>query len=127
MSGTLVPTVMLLTTGTALPYARHAPAARKSNQSPCRAACPAAYPYYATVKADGSPWFELRTLFAQEMIKQGVLMPWLAVSYRHGPDELRKTKQALAHALGICAKGISEGIDKYLIGPAIKPVFRRYN
>lgn len=102
-------------------------AGRQGIQTYVRAAGPAANPYYATVKADGSPWFELRTLFAQEMIKQGVLMPWLAVSYRHGPDELRKTKQALAHALGICAKGISEGIDKYLIGPAIKPVFRRYN
>ena len=91
------------------------------------AAGPAANPYYATVKSDGSPWMELRTLFSQEMIKQGVLMPWLAVSYRHGAGELEKTKAALAHALAVCARATKEGIDKYLVGPPIKPVFRRYN
>lgn len=91
------------------------------------AAGPTVSPYYATVTTVGGPWFELRTLFAQEMIKQGVLFPWIALSYRHGDDELVKTREALAHAMGVCARAISEGIDKYLIGPAIKPVFRRYN
>ena len=91
------------------------------------AAGPAVSPYYATVTADGTPWFELRTLFAQEMIKQGVLMPWLAISYRHGEPELAKTREAIAQAMAVCARGVSEGIDKYLVGPAIKPVFRRFN
>lgn len=91
------------------------------------AAGPAVSPYYATVTTEGAPWFELRTLFAQEMIKQGVLIPWLALSYRHGEAQLAKTREALAQALGVCARGVAEGVDKYLIGPAIKPVFRRYN
>ena len=88
---------------------------------------PAVSPYYATVTEGGEPWFELRTLFAQEMIKQGVLMPWLAVSYRHGSAELDKTQRALELAMSVCARGGSEGVEKYLIGPAIKPVFRRFN
>ncbi|MCD4498927.1 glutamate-1-semialdehyde 2,1-aminomutase [Chromobacterium vaccinii] len=91
------------------------------------AAGPAVSPYYATVTGEGAPWLELRTLFAQEMIKQGVLMPWLALSYRHGDAELEKTREALAAAMDVCARGIAEGVDKYLIGPAIKPVFRRFN
>ncbi|OQS08513.1 glutamate-1-semialdehyde 2,1-aminomutase [Chromobacterium violaceum] len=91
------------------------------------AAGPAVSPYYATVTGEGAPWMELRTLFAQEMIKQGVLMPWLALSYRHGEAEMEKTREALAHAMEVCARGVAEGIDKYLIGPAIKPVFRRFN
>jgi glutamate-1-semialdehyde 2,1-aminomutase len=91
------------------------------------AAGPVVSPYYTTVTAEGVPWFELRTLFSQEMIKQGVLMPWLAFSYRHGDAELAKTREALEHALGVCARAIAEGVDKYLVGPAIKPVFRRYN
>ncbi len=70
---------------------------------------------------------ELRTLFAQEMIKQGVLMPWLAVSYRHGESELDKTREALTEAMEVCARGVAEGVDKYLVGPTIKPVFRRFN
>jgi glutamate-1-semialdehyde 2,1-aminomutase len=91
------------------------------------AAGPVVSPYYATVTAEGAPWFELRTLFSQEMIKQGVLMPWLAFSYRHGAAELAKTHEALVHALGVCALAIAEGMDKFLVGPAIKPVFRRCN
>ncbi|WP_144410197.1 glutamate-1-semialdehyde 2,1-aminomutase [Chromobacterium vaccinii] len=91
------------------------------------AAGPAVSPYYATVTGEGAPWLELRTLFAQEMIKQGVLMPWLALSYRHGDAELEKTREALAAAMDVCARGVAEGVDKYLIGPAIKPVFRRFN
>ena len=91
------------------------------------AAGPAVSPYYATLTAEGTPWFDLRTLFAQEMIKQGVLMPWLAISYRHGDVELAKTRKALGAAMSVCARGITEGIDKYLVGPVIKPVFRKYN
>jgi glutamate-1-semialdehyde 2,1-aminomutase len=91
------------------------------------AAGPDVSPYFATLTAEGAPWFELRTLFAQEMIKQGVLMPWLALSYRHGEAELAKTREALAAAMDICARGVAEGVDKYLVGPAIKPVFRRFN
>jgi glutamate-1-semialdehyde 2,1-aminomutase len=87
----------------------------------------AANPYFSTVKDDKSPWLELRTLFAQEMIKQGILMPWLAFSYRHGDEELAKTKYALEIALKVCASAIQDGVDKYLVGPAIKPVFRKFN
>ena len=61
------------------------------------------------------------------MIRQGVLMPWMAIAYRHGDEELRRTEAALQQAMAVCAHGVAEGIDKYLQGPAIKPVFRRYN
>lgn len=91
------------------------------------AAGPSANPYYNTLTSDGLPWFELRTLFAQEMIKQGVLMPWLAFSYRHGDAELEKSRKALEIAMNVCARGVAEGVENYLIGPAIKPVFRRFN
>jgi glutamate-1-semialdehyde 2,1-aminomutase len=91
------------------------------------AAGPAANPYYAVTDIQGVPWLELRTLFAQEMIRQGVLMPWMAVAYRHGEVELERTESALHQAMSVCARAVNEGIDKYLQGSAIKPVFRRYN
>lgn len=96
-------------------------------QQHMKAAGPAANPYYATVDAGGAPWFALRTLFAQEMVRQGVLMPWMAVAYRHGEVELQRTESALHEAMSVCARGVAEGVEKYLQGPAIKPVFRRYN
>lgn len=88
---------------------------------------PAANPYYLTLDAEGKVSFELRTLFAQEMIKQGVLMPWMAFSFRHGEAELAHTEKALRHALGVCARASASDIAQFLVGPAIKPVFRKYN
>jgi glutamate-1-semialdehyde 2,1-aminomutase len=92
-----------------------------------KAGGPPPNPYYMTLDSAGKPWFELRTLFAQEMIRQGVLMPWLAFSFRHGEAELRHTETALHAAATICAKAVREGVERYLQGPAIKPVFRRFN
>lgn len=92
-----------------------------------KAAGPAANPYYATIDVMGNPSFELRTLFSQEMIRRGVLMPWLAFSYRHGSEQLRDTETALRGSMDVCKKALAEGMEGYLNGPTIKPVFRRFN
>jgi glutamate-1-semialdehyde 2,1-aminomutase len=84
-------------------------------------------PYYLTLDADGKNSLELRTLFSQEMIRHGVLMPWIALSYRHKEDELNKTEQAIEKAFHIYRAALDEGVGKYLEGPAIKPVFRTHN
>ena len=84
-------------------------------------------PGYATRDRQGNVSLPLRTLFSQEMIKQGVLMPWIALSYAHGENELEITFKAVRAALEVYKKALDEGVDKYLVGPAIKPVFRKYN
>jgi glutamate-1-semialdehyde 2,1-aminomutase len=88
---------------------------------------PAVNPSYLTLDSQGNNWLELRTLFLQEMINQGVIMPWISICYRHGVEEMEKTKEATTRALEICAYAIKEGIHKYLKGPVIKPVFRKFN
>jgi len=88
---------------------------------------PVINPYYATTTVDGNSDFQLRTLFAQEMIKNGVLMPWLSFSYQHGQQELAITEKALDSALAVCKAATIEGVENYLVGGAIKPVFRRFN
>ena len=84
-------------------------------------------PYYLTFDKDGKNSLGLRTLFSQEMIKNGVLMPWIALSYSHGETELEITKKALENVFKIYKKAVNEGYEKYLIGDVIKPVFRKYN
>jgi len=84
-------------------------------------------PFFTTLDAHGKPSLEMRTLFSQEMIKAGVLMPWIALSYRHQDGELTKTEQAVDAAFSVYRMAIDEGIEKYLVGPPIKPVFRKYN
>lgn len=84
-------------------------------------------PGYATRDRQGNVSLPLRTLFSQEMIKQGVLMPWVAISYAHGEKELEMTLKAARAALEVYKKALDEGVEKYLVGPAIKPVFRKHN
>jgi glutamate-1-semialdehyde 2,1-aminomutase len=84
-------------------------------------------PYYATLDRDGKPSLELRTLFAQEMVRNGVLMPWIALSYRHREAELALTEEALRAALPVYRRGLDEGCKGLLLGEPIKPVFRKYN
>lgn len=84
-------------------------------------------PYFLTLDSAGASSLELRTLFLQEMIDAGVLMPWIALSHRHGEEELALTERALRLAFVTYRKAMTEGVAKYLRGPAIKPVFRKYN
>jgi len=85
-------------------------------------------PNYVTLDPEtGANSLALRTLFSQEMIRNGVLMPWVALSYRHGEAELAITEQAANEAFGVYRKALDEGVDKYLVGPAIRPVFRKHN
>lgn len=82
---------------------------------------------YVTRDRNGAVSLALRTLFSQEMVRRGVLMPWIAVSHAHGNTELEMTLTAAEGALEIYARALDEGAEHYLDGPAIKPVFRRYN
>ena len=71
---------------------------------------------------------QLRTLFLQEMIARGVLIPYIALSLSHRPDEVSATVDAAAGAFAVL-RSVLEGepIESHLVGPSTKPVFRRYN
>lgn len=84
-------------------------------------------PYFLTKDSTGASSLALRTLFIQEMIRTNVLMPWIALSYRHGEAELAATERAVDQAFAVYRCALDEGVDKYLEGPVIKPVFRKYN
>lgn len=84
-------------------------------------------PWYATLDQQGLPSMELRTLFSQEMIRNGVMMPWIALCWRHGEEELDITARALDAAFKVYRKALDDNPERYLDGPAIKPVFRRFN
>lgn len=75
----------------------------------------------------GTPSLEYRTLFAQEMARSGVLMPWLSPSLAHGQRELDITEKALRASFLVYSRALEDGIDGYLEGPAVMPVFRSHN
>jgi len=82
---------------------------------------------YMTRDASGAVSMAFRTLFAQEMARNGVLMSWIAVSLSHGDPELQTTLEAARKSLQVYVKALNDGVEKYLEGPAVKPVFRKYN
>ncbi len=82
---------------------------------------------YITRGADKIASAEMRTLFSQEMLKRGVMMPWISFSQAHGAAELAQTTEALDGALAIYARALADGPGAYLHGPAVKPVFRSHN
>jgi glutamate-1-semialdehyde 2,1-aminomutase len=81
---------------------------------------------YATRDEEKHSSQSYRTLFLQEMIKRGILMPSMVVSFSHTDADIQRTVDAVAEALFVYRKALNEGIDKYLVGRPVKPVFRKF-
>ncbi|MEP3428002.1 MAG: glutamate-1-semialdehyde 2,1-aminomutase [Hyphomicrobiales bacterium] len=82
---------------------------------------------FVTRDADGVPSMAMRTVFAQEMLRQGVMMPWISISLAHGASELDQTLTAAASALDVYVRALEGDVGAYLEGPVVKPVFRNIN
>ena len=82
---------------------------------------------YATRDHKKNPSQAYRALFLQEIIKRGILAPSFINSYSHSSIDIEKTIGAVHEALGVYKKALDEGVEKYLTGRPVKPVFRTYN
>ncbi len=82
---------------------------------------------YATRDQEGNRSQAFRTLFLQETIKRGVLMPSMVVSFSHTDEDIDRTIEVVGEALLVYKKALDEGIEKYLAGRPVKPVFRQFN
>lgn len=76
---------------------------------------------------DGKPSFEHRTVFLYEMMKQGIMMPYIAIAYQHKEEEIDRTLEAAEKALKVYADALNGDVDKFIDGNVIKPVFRKFN
>ncbi len=82
---------------------------------------------FYTRDQENRPSQPFRTLFLQETIKRGLIMPSLVVSYSHSDEDIDRTIEGIGEALYIYRKAFDEGVEKYLVGRPSKPVFRTYN
>jgi glutamate-1-semialdehyde 2,1-aminomutase len=80
---------------------------------------------YITRDADGVPSQRYRTLFLQETIRRGLLMPSLVVNFSHRPSEVDSTIAGTAEALEVYRRALEDGIERYLNGRPVKPAIRR--
>jgi glutamate-1-semialdehyde 2,1-aminomutase len=82
---------------------------------------------YATRNNDKRPSQPFRTLFLQETIKRGILAPSFIVSYSHTDSDIDQTIEVVHESLAVYRKALNEGVEKYLVGRSVKPIWRRFN
>jgi len=69
-----------------------------------------------------------RTLFMQEMIRRGVLYQGiLSPCYSHTIEDIDYMLAAFDESCAVFELALQDGYRKYLVGPEIKPVFRKIN
>lgn len=70
----------------------------------------------------------LRTLFLQEMAREGVIFNFISPSLAHDQEAIDITLIAAQRALAVCSRAIDDGtIESLIEGPILRPVFRRRN
>ena len=82
---------------------------------------------YATLDQDRQPSQAFRSLFLQETIRRGILMPSLVVSYSHTDEDIDLTVAAIDESLAVYRRALDDGVEHYLIGRPSQTVYRRYN
>jgi glutamate-1-semialdehyde 2,1-aminomutase len=80
---------------------------------------------FGTKDTEGKPSQAFRTLFLQETMRRGVIMPSLVVSYSHADADIERTVEVVDQALAVYARALSDGVDKWLEGRPSRTVFDR--
>lgn len=76
---------------------------------------------------DKKPSFEYRTVFLQELMREGVMMPYIAIAYEHTDREIEVTLEAARKAMKTYRDSLDGDVSRFVMGNVIKPVFRGYN
>jgi glutamate-1-semialdehyde 2,1-aminomutase len=82
---------------------------------------------YFTHDENNKPSQLFRTLFLQETIRRGLILPSLIVSYSHKNEDIDRSIEIIHEALIIYKNALNDGIEKYLHGGSVQPVFRKKN
>ena len=83
--------------------------------------------FFGTNDQEQKPSQIFRTLFLQELLRNGVLAPSFMVSYSHGEEDIVNTVEAVDASLSVYKQAIENGHEKYLVGRPVQPVYRKKN
>ena len=85
-------------------------------------------PSFSFYDETGLPTMAARTLFLQETIKHGLMMPYVVPSFAHKNEDIDFALECIRYAL-IKMKSAAEdsGMLTAISGDLVKPVFRKYN
>lgn len=78
--------------------------------------------------AEGCVSAAFRTLLMQEMIGRGALFQgFFLPCYSHADTDIAQVVRAFDASCAVYRDALRYGVDKFLIGPPVRPVFRKYN
>lgn len=85
-------------------------------------------PGFSFLDKDGNVCMATRTLFLQETIARGVIMPYIVPCYAHTEKIIDDAMIQITEAFKVIKQAHDEGdISKYVCGKIVKPVFRKFN
>lgn len=84
-------------------------------------------PGFVVKDKTGNISLPLRTLFAQEMVERGIIMPYIAISNSHNDHDLKFTLSAVEESLAVLKLALEGDLEHYLKSHVIRPVFRKFN
>lgn len=84
-------------------------------------------PNFIVCDKDKNVSLEHRTVFCQEMIANGILMPYIAIAYEHTEDDVVRTLEAARKSMKKYSDALNGDVNKFIKGNVIKPVFRKFN
>lgn len=85
-------------------------------------------PALSFVDENNQPCMNLRTLFLQETVKQGIIMPYIVPCLAHTDDVISQSIEKVQQGFIQMAKAIKEGrVEENISGDIVKPVFRKFN
>ena len=79
---------------------------------------------YGTRGAASAPSQAFRTLFMQETVSRGLLAPSFVISYSHSEADIDRTVEIVDEALAVSADALEGGVDRFLRGRPVRPVYR---
>lgn len=81
---------------------------------------------FGTRDAEKRPSQSFRTLFMQELLARGIIAPSFVVSYSHAEEDIDRAVEAVDAALVVYRQALDQGVQHFLQGRAVKPVFRQF-
>jgi glutamate-1-semialdehyde 2,1-aminomutase len=82
---------------------------------------------FATLDQHSRPSQAFRTLMLQELIRNGIIAPSLVISFSHSDNDIASTLEAFRNAIVVYGKALESGVENFLIGQSVKPVYRTHN
>jgi len=85
-------------------------------------------PAFSLINEQGDVCMKLRTLFLQETIKGGLMMPYIVPCFAHSDDIIASAINTIDQAFEVIAQGVrANDVERRVKGSLVKPVFRKFN